>query len=72
MKRREFIVKTALGSAAAALPFSGELFAQARQAAGKPLDIVALYGATASEMFERGIAEMGGMGRFVKRGTPLC
>ena len=26
MKRREFIVKTALGSAAAALPFSGELF----------------------------------------------
>lgn len=71
MKRREFIVKTALGSAAAALPFSGELFAQARQAAGNPLDIVALYGATASEMFERGIAEMGGMGRFVKKGDSV-
>ena len=71
MKRREFIVKTALGSAATALPFSGELFAQAGAAADRPLDIVALYGATASEMFERGIAEMGGMGRFVKKGDSV-
>ncbi len=35
---------------------------------GKVPDMVALKGGTAAEMFERGIAEMGGMERFVKEG----
>lgn len=71
MKRREFIVKTALGTAAATLPFSRELFAEAKNDPQKPLDIAAIFGGTAAEMFERGIAEMGGMGRFRKKGR-LC
>lgn len=71
MKRREFIVKTALGTAAATLPFSGELFAEAKNDPQKPLDIAAIFGGTAAEMFERGIAEMGGMGRFVKKGDSV-
>ena len=41
MKRREFIVKTALGTAAATLPFSRELFAEAKNDPQKPLDIAA-------------------------------
>ncbi len=71
MKRREFIVKTALGTAAATLPFSRELFAEAKNDPQKPLDIAAIFGGTAAEMFERGIAEMGGMGRFVEKGDSV-
>ncbi len=64
MKRREFVVKTALGAAAVAFPaaLSGR-----DKAEGAP-DMIALKGGTAAEMFERGIAEMGGMKRFVKSG----
>lgn len=69
MKRREFLVNTAL--TAAALPISKELFAESKSTSTKPLDIVAVYGATAVEMFEKGIAEMGGMERFVKKGDTV-
>ncbi len=64
MKRREFVVKTALGAAAVAFPaaLSGR-----DKVEGAP-DMTALKGGTAAEMFERGIAEMGGMKRFVKSG----
>jgi uncharacterized protein (DUF362 family) len=41
------------------------------ESSAKPLDIVAVYGGTAVEMFEKGIAEMGGMGRFVKKGQSV-
>lgn len=70
MKRRDFVVKTTLGAAAAAIPFGGNLFAQAEKSEGTP-DLIALYGAEADEMFERGIKEMGGMGRFVKKGDSV-
>lgn len=37
----------------------------------KPLDMVAIYGGSATAMFEKGIAEMGGMERFVKKGQQV-
>ena len=60
-------MKILKNTAAATLPFSRELFAEAKNDPQKPLDIAAIFGGTAAEMFERGIAEMGGMGRFVKK-----
>ncbi len=68
MKRREF-----LGTAAVAAASVGTLTrafgAEAKAPdSAKPLDLVALYGGEAVAMYERGIAEMGGIGRFVKKG----
>ena len=69
MKRREFVAKTA--AAAAAAPFAGNLFA-AEADSSKPVDMVALArGESAKAMFEKGIAEMGGMSRFVKKGDSV-
>ena len=64
MKRREFVYKVALGAAASALPAGKTLFADTKEKAGLP-DMVAIHGGTAADMFEKGIAEMGGMSRFV-------
>ena len=67
MKRRTFIASAA--TAAAAVPLSRLFAASAPEAsAQKPVDMVALHGGTPVEMFEKGIAQMGGMGRFVKKG----
>jgi len=80
MKRRSFIKAAALGTAAVAMRWDSALFAQSdekneekksTESSAKPLDIVAVYGGTAVEMFEKGIAEMGGMGRFVKKGQSV-
>lgn len=76
MKRRSFIKAAALGTAAAAVHWDGALFAQSdekksAESSDKPLDIVAIHGGTAAEMFEKGIAEMGGIGRFVKKGQSV-
>lgn len=68
MKRRDFI--STVGAAAAALPFGNSALAAAAQSSETP-DLVALYGGTAVEMFERGIAEIGGMNRFVKKGQTV-
>jgi uncharacterized protein (DUF362 family) len=46
------------------------VFAQATKTSDIP-DLVAIYGGSAVEMFERGIAEMGGMKRFVKKGQTV-
>jgi len=70
MKRREFVVKAALGAVATTLPLGESLFAETKSTDGQP-DLVAIQGATAAEMFEKGIAEMGGMGRFVKKGQTV-
>ena len=84
MKRRDFIKRAAVGAAAAATlagGWSGNLFAHAEEVkvsekkpentSDKPLDMVAIYGGTAVEMFEKGIAEMGGIERFVKKGQTV-
>ena len=70
MKRREFVYKVALGAAASALPAGKTLFADTKEKAGLP-DMVAIHGGTAADMFEKGIAEMGGMSRFVKKGQTV-
>ncbi|MBR6388497.1 MAG: DUF362 domain-containing protein [Opitutales bacterium] len=66
MKRREF-VKTAIATGAVAC--AGSMFA-APNKQGAP-DLVAIHGGTAAEMFKKGIAEMGGMKRFVKKGQTV-
>lgn len=76
MKRRIFIKAAALGTAAVAVHWDSALFAQSdekksAESSDKPLDIVAIHGGTAAEMFEKGIAEMGGIGRFVKKGQSV-
>lgn len=68
MKRREFVKTTVAATLAATA--SKSLFA-AEKSADKPLDLVALYGGEAAEMFDKGIAEMGGMQRFVKKGQTV-
>ncbi|MFI3290825.1 MAG: DUF362 domain-containing protein [Opitutales bacterium] len=71
MERRTFI-KTA-GAISAAIPaFNSGVFADTKEAdSSKPVDLVALHGGEAADMFEKGIAEMGGMSRFVKEGQKV-
>ena len=69
MKRREFIIKTSAGVAGAMLPWEN-LLAQTAKKTG-PVDLVAAHGGEPVEMFEKAIAEMGGMGRFVKKGQTV-
>ena len=68
MKRREFV--TAISTAAAALPF-GDLLAETSSKKSGDVDMVAIRNGEAADMFERGIAEMGGMKRFVKKGQKV-
>ena len=70
MQRRQFLKSAAAASAAALLPET--VFAQAREDPAKKFpDLVAAYGGSPVEMFERGIAEMGGMQRFVSKGQTV-
>ncbi len=78
MTRREFLRSLASAGAAAggALMFGlpGRLFAQPapRDTAGGSYDMVALMNAGPERMFDRGIAELGGMGAFVGRGETVA
>ena len=73
MKRRDFILKT-LGagvfasSAATFGSFSSVLSAGKKNL---PYDLVAVRGGGAVEMFDKGMAALGGMGSFVKRGQTV-
>ena len=69
MLRRQFLKSAATMTAATAL-LPENVFAQATKTSDIP-DLVAIYGGSAVEMFERGIAEMGGMKRFVKKGQTV-
>jgi len=73
MNRREFLRTGAslvlAGGAALTLGRPGRVFAQPN--AGTDVDLVALVGGEPDAMFDRGIAELGGMGRFVKRGQSV-
>ena len=68
MQRRQFLRAAAASAAAALVP--EKIFANAKKTSKSP-DLVAIYGSTAVEMFERGIAEMGGMKRFVSKGQTV-
>ena len=67
MKRRQFVAT--ISTAAATLPF-GDLFAETKSKKGLP-DMVAIRNGEPGEMFDRAIAEMGGMARFVKKGQTV-
>ena len=69
MLRRQFLKSAATMTAATAL-LPENVFAQATKTSDIP-DLVAIYGGSAVEMFERGIAEMGGMKRFVRKGQTV-
>lgn len=75
MDRRIFLRAIALAGAAATIKQSGamDILSQtfAGQQAGDPADLVAVMGGEPEEMFKRAIAEMGGMGKFVKSGQKV-
>ncbi|MDI6400817.1 DUF362 domain-containing protein [Balneolaceae bacterium ANBcel3] len=73
MKRKEFILKSIgagvlMGSAATLGKYSN-VFAAADN--DLPYDLVAVRGGSAPAMFDRGIAALGGMGKFVKEGQTV-
>ncbi len=71
MKRRDFLQKSIGASVASGVLMSTvgftEVFGEEKQATG-PYDLVAVKGGEPDVMFEKGIAEIGGMERFVKQG----
>lgn len=75
MKRRDFIRKSIGASIAsgAMLSVGGaqKAVAASRYAPGDEYDLVAIKGGAPGVMFERGIAELGGMSAFVKKGQSV-
>ena len=74
MDRREFLKKSAalgFGAGLLILPkgLRGAMTLAAQE--NRYPDLVALRGGTPRAMFERGMREIGGMGRFVKRGQTV-
>ncbi len=71
MKRREFIIKSAgaglLAGAAMSAGTMNNIFAAERNDLNLPYDLVAVKGGTASEMFDKAIASLGGISKFVKK-----
>jgi uncharacterized protein (DUF362 family) len=72
MRRRDFLEALAIGGAAVSLKMAGgmDIMAQTIKSAQpeKTTDLVAVMGGEPGAMFQRAIAEMGGMGKFVKKG----
>jgi uncharacterized protein (DUF362 family) len=72
MDRRSFLRNLAVAGAAFTLKMNGgtEVFAQTTTGiqTEKPVDLVAVMGGEPDAMFKKAIDEMGGMGRFVKKG----
>jgi uncharacterized protein (DUF362 family) len=69
MKRRFFLKAVALTGVAATFKWSGGLEIMAQNAKG--YDLVAVLGGTPADMFKKAIAELGGMGKFVKKGQKV-
>ena len=72
--RRKFLKTLAMAGAAFTVKMQGgmDVFAQTVNAqTGKPMDLVAVMGGEPDEMFKRAIEEMGGIGKFVKRGQTV-
>jgi uncharacterized protein (DUF362 family) len=66
MKRRYFLKAVALTGLATTFKFTDGLEIMAQSAKG--YDLVAVLGGTPAAMFQKAIAEMGGMSRYVKKG----
>ncbi|HEY1115088.1 MAG TPA: DUF362 domain-containing protein [Chitinophagaceae bacterium] len=69
MKRRYFLKAVALTGIASTLRFSEGLEIMAQSA--KDYDLVAVLGGEPALMFKKAITEIGGMGRFVKKGQKV-
>ncbi|MDR0830053.1 MAG: DUF362 domain-containing protein [Prevotellaceae bacterium] len=76
MDRRDFLKTLAVTGVAFSLKMSdgmGLLAQTTKSAAGnQAVDLVAVMGGEPDIMFRRAIAEMGGMGKFVKSGQKVC
>ncbi|MCL2501594.1 MAG: DUF362 domain-containing protein [Bacteroidales bacterium] len=71
MKRRNFLKTAVAGAVAGSVRLQhATLFAKGREQ-DKPCDLVAVMGGTPVEMYERAIASLGGMAKYVKRGQKV-
>jgi uncharacterized protein (DUF362 family) len=74
MDRRNFLRAIALTGAAATIKVSGnmgilsEKLIRSESESAAAVDMVAVLGGEPADMFRRAIAEMGGMGKFIKKG----
>ena len=73
MNRKEFFKTVALGGLATTLSSVGDISVLAQEGAkdGKAVDFVALLGGEPAPMFEKGIAALGGIERFVSKGDKV-
>ena len=72
MNRRDFLKKSlALAAGTSALLLPGSLGKVLGISVASPIDLAAVRGGEAGEMFDRGIAAMGGMKRFVSKGQAV-
>jgi uncharacterized protein (DUF362 family) len=76
MDRRDFLKALVISGAAATLKSQGgmDMLAQTvkNTGTGKAVDMVAVMGGEPVDMFKRAIAELGGMGKFVKKGYKVA
>jgi uncharacterized protein (DUF362 family) len=70
MKRRYFLKAVALTGVAATFKWSDGLEVMAQNVKG--YDLVAVLGGDPVTMFKKAIAELGGMGKFIKKGQKVC
>ncbi|MCL3779821.1 DUF362 domain-containing protein [Prolixibacteraceae bacterium JC049] len=72
MKRREFINKSVqAGLVAGAVVTVGDVAPLMADEVNRPIDLVAVKGGTPDQMFDQGIAALGGMKNFVKKGQKV-
>lgn len=75
MDRRDFLKAMALAGAAVTIKQSGAMTLMSQKfsapAPAKDIDLVAVMGGDPVAMFRKGIAEIGGMGKFVKKGQKV-
>jgi uncharacterized protein (DUF362 family) len=78
MKRRDFLRAAAITGLATTFKLTEGMELMAQKAAKAPhtgssgCDLVAVMGGEPAPMFRKAIAEMGGMGHFVKKGQKVC
>lgn len=77
MDRRSFLKALAITGAALSVKKSGAMTLVSQMIAPAPApagayDMVAVMGGTPAAMFRKAIAEMGGMGKYIKKGQKVC
>ncbi|MDA3816849.1 MAG: DUF362 domain-containing protein [Prolixibacteraceae bacterium] len=75
MDRRKFLSAIAVAGFGATITARGAVHVLSQNLGsqnGNPVDLVAVMGGNADEMFRRAITEMGGMDNFVKPGYKVC